>query len=99
IAAEVVVRLRESPRNREARDDSAFDALRFVCPQHGGADLIETRSLLWRDTVHEPRVPGSPRPDVLSLRLVEVLEQRDEGVLARLHRGRPESERHHERSV
>ena len=45
IAAEIVVRLRESPRNREAGDDPAFHTLRFVCPQHGGADLIEPGSL------------------------------------------------------
>ena len=31
--------------------------------------------------------------------LVEVFEQRDERVLTGLHRGGPESERHHERSV
>ena len=40
-----------------------------------------------------------PRPDVLGVCLVEVLEQRDEGVLTGLHRGGPESERHHEGSV
>ena len=30
VAAQIVVRLRESPRNREARDDPTFDALGFV---------------------------------------------------------------------
>jgi hypothetical protein len=99
IAAQIVVRLRRSPGDGEAGDDSTLHPLRFVSPQHRGTDLIQPGPVLRRDTVHEPRVPGLPFANVLRVCLVEVLEKRDERVLTRLHRGRPESERHHEHSI
>ena len=46
IAAQVVVGLGEAPRDRQAGDDPAFDALGFVRAQHCGAGVVQRASRL-----------------------------------------------------
>ena len=99
IAAQVVVALGEAPRDRQAGDDAAFHALRFVRPQHRRAELIQRRSRVRRDAAFEPLRATPATADVLGLRRVEVLEQADERVLTGFHRGRTEAERQHEHAV
>ena len=99
VAAQVVVRLGEAPRDRQAGDDPAFHALGFVRAQHRGAGVIQRASRLRWYASFEPRVPGLPRSDVCGLYVVEVFEQTNERVLTRFHRRGTETESHHERAV
>ena len=99
IAAQVVVRLREAPRDRQAGDDPAFHPFGFVRAQHRGTGVIQRASCLRWYAAFELRVPGLPGSDVLLLCAVEVFEQADERVLPGFHRRRAETKRHHKRAV
>ena len=61
--------------------------------------MIQVRSLVRRNAAREPGVPRSPGTDVLGMGFVEILQQRDEGVLTGLHGGGPEPEGHLEHPV
>jgi hypothetical protein len=99
IATQVVVGLREAPRDRQTGNDPALDALRFVRAQHRGTGVVQGASRLRWDAAFERRLPGFPASDVLRSCALGILEQADQRVLARFHRGGTKAERHHERSI
>ena len=101
IAAQVVVALREAPRNGQAGDHAALDAFRFMCAQHRRTQVIQR-------AVRRLRVTCRPRAIVCqafqaltysALRRVEVLHETDERVLTGFHRRGTEAEGEHERTV
>src|ERR1043166_3568169 len=69
IAPQVVVALRETPRDRQARDDAAFDAFRLVRLQDGRAEVIERPpGTLGSRAAADRLVPRLPPGDVRGTR-------------------------------
>ena len=99
IAAQIVIRFGESPRNRQAGDDAAFHAFGLVRAHDCGAGVVQRRPFLGRNAPSELRMPLRPPADVRVSGSVEVLEQADKGMLPGLHRGGTEPQCHHERTV
>src|ERR1700730_15510611 len=101
IAAQILVPLVETPRNREARDNGARKGNRLMRCQHGGADPIAVQLGRSRRTVERQQLllPASPALDVaLASPLESVLEARQRAITG-LFRAAAEPQREQSASI
>jgi hypothetical protein len=97
VAAQVVVAFEKTPRDRQARDDAAFHAFRFVARKHGRRSGDTARDADGSDVPHLSVWCQAFQARRTPLASVEVFEQTDERVLTGFHRRGTEAEREHER--